>query len=74
MAHLGPAKSDEGMGAPALVVKLYASGDAGGDRTLTFGATKTTAGTARVFARVSGVDATFVVDARVVDRIVEALP
>jgi Domain of unknown function (DUF4340) len=73
VVHLGPAKGDEGVTAPALVVKVYGAGDAGGDRTLTFGATKS-GSAARMFARISGVDATFVVDARVVDRVIEALP
>jgi len=74
VAHLGPAKGDEAMTAPTLVVKLHAVGDAGGDRTLTFGANTSGGVVERVFARVSGVDATFVVDARVVARVVEALP
>ncbi len=74
VAHLGPAKADEGVGAPALVVKVYSGGDAGDDRTLVFGAPESGAPHPRRFARVSGVDATFVVDARVVDRVVEGLP
>jgi hypothetical protein len=72
VAHLGPAKGDEGMSAPTLVVKVYSAGDAGGDRTLTFGATKSGTPT-RSYARLSGVDATYVVDSRVVDRVLEAL-
>jgi hypothetical protein len=74
VAHLGPAKGDEGFAAPALVVKVYSAGDAGADRTLAFGATKGGGAAAKVFARISGVGATFLVDGRVVDRVVESLP
>jgi len=74
VAHLGPARRDEGLGAPAHVVKVYSAGGAGADRTLSFGATKSGVGGAMRFARISGVDATFLVDGRVVDRVVESLP
>lgn len=58
--HTGPARADEGFGAPALELELTARGHEK-PRSIRIGAATTHADLAVRYARVSGVDATFVI-------------
>jgi hypothetical protein len=59
VVHIGPAAKDEGFGAPALVVRARAVGDAGPGVRFVLGRAADWDGERVYFARVDGVDATF---------------
>jgi hypothetical protein len=61
--HTGPARPDEGLAAPALELELTPSSGTGEPRVIRIGAATTHDDLAVRYARVSGVDATFVIAA-----------
>lgn len=69
--HVGPSARDEGLATPVLELRV-ASGDAGTARRIAFGGETTVGNEKMRFARVDGVDATFVVPEALVDAILEA--
>lgn len=69
--HIGKPRAEEGFGAPTLVV--HVQGPAAFEATITVGAPHTFAGVGGYFARISGVDATFVLTEQSVRQLLDLL-